>query len=455
MGAPSVNLKLIVEKLSRQVAKVASSHGALFIVPSLATTLATGILFALLRGLSAHELNAFAVIIMSSVILSLIGTAGIQFVIYKKVGESGFSREPAKEEKGFGTIIIMGIIVSISFSIVSSGIAYPYFKYVLNFSTLQFLYFATLLILYSVTWVLTSTFWASGKYKYPALIFVISYSVVFLLSYLLYHLSPVYTLCGFIAGIAILVALLTVASRNVFGFSTKPSKSLEALLIMPKLILKEYWGVLFQTFFILAVFLDKIIVWISEGARTGNGLQILGPYTTGAFLGLIPTLSVAALAYFAENMKPLSKDLYVGTLYDIRGRIEEYKRLYWKGLLAMLTVGFILLVLVVGSTMYFMNDEKILMVMLTIATGALFFEVILFNSLVLPVFGKNHISAISVMVVCFGVVLAALFVSNDVWYASVGFLVGSFTGFLISQYSTTRLLSEFDYNAFHALQTTW
>jgi hypothetical protein len=37
----------------------------------------------------------------------------------------------------------------------------------------------------------------------------------------------------------------------------------------------------------------------------------------------------------------------------------------------------------------------------------------------------------------------------------VGFLVGSFIGFLISQYSTTRLLSEFDYNAFHALQTTW
>jgi len=359
-----------------------------------------------------------------------------------------------KEEKGLSSIIVLGIMASISFSIVSSGLAYPYFKYVLNFSTLQFAYFATLLILYSITWVLTSTFWASGKYKYPALIFVVSYSVVFFLSYLLYHLTPEYTLCGFIFGIAILLALLALASRNVFGFSKKLSELLEALLTMPKLISKEYWGILFQTFFILAVFLDKIIVWTSEGARMGNGLQILGPYTTGAFLGLLLTFNVVALAYFAEKVKPLSKDFYVGTLYNIRRRIEEYKHFYWKGLLAMLTVGFILLVLVVGFTTYFMDDAKVLMVVLTTATGVLFFEVILYNSLVLPIFGKSHISAISVMVVCFGEALAALFVSNDVLYASVGFLVGSFIGFLVSQSSTAKLLSEFDYNAFRAFQTT-
>jgi hypothetical protein len=453
MGAPSVSLKLIVEKVGSSVRQVLLSDSALFIVPSLATTLASGVLFSLLNGLSDSELNATAVIIMSSVILSLVGTAGIQFAIYKKVDESTPAGYRASADKDMGTIVIPGVVMGILFSIVTSGIAYPYFRQVLNFSMLQFLYFAILLGLYSTIWVLTAAFWASGKYRYPALIFTISYCAVFLLSYLAYHLSPEYTLLGFIAGIETLLALLILCSWNAFGIGKEPIKLRKSLPTIPKSMAREYWGVLFQTFFILAVFLDKIIVWVSDGTKAGNGLQILGPYTTGAFLALLPTLSGCTLAYFTNKVKPLSRDFYAGTLNEIRGRIEQYKHFYRKGLLSMTTAGFLILVLVLVFSMYFVDDPKIPMVVLTIGTGALFFEVILYNSIVLPIFGKGHISAISVMVACFGEALAAVFVSNDVWYASLGFLVGSFTGFLISHYSTTRQLSEFDYNAFRAFQT--
>lgn len=452
MGAPSVNLKLFIEKISARVSKVILSDSALFIVPSLATTLASCIMFWLLRDYAARELNAIAVIIMSSVILSIVGTASFQFVIYKKVGEANLSKELMAKEKGVSTFLVLGIMTSILFSMLSSGLAYPYFKYVLHYSILQFAYFAILLGLYSITWVLTAAFWASSKYRYPAFIFAFSYSAVFVLSYSVYHLNPSYTLCGYIAGIAILLTLFILASRRVFGISVKRSKLREAFITMPGLLLKEYWGILFQTFFTIAILLDKIIVWVSEGTKAGNGLQIMGPYTTGAFLGLLPTLSIATLAYFTEKIKPKSKDLYTGTLTDIRRRIEEYKRLYRRGLLTMLAAGFILLVLAVGFTAYYIDDAKVLAIVLTTATGALFFEVILYNSFVLPIFGKSHISAVSVMIVCLAEILAAPFVSNNIWYASLGFLVGSFIGFLVSHSWTTELLSEFDHNAFRAFQ---
>jgi len=251
---------------------------------------------------------------------------------------------------------------------------------------------------------------------------------------------------------AILVTLLTLASRRVFGFTLEHNKLLKTAQTMPKLISTEYWGILFQTFFIVAVLLDKIIVWVSEGARTGSGLQILGPYTTGAFLGLVPTLGIAALAQFTEKVKPSSKEMYTGTLADIRRRIAEYKTLYRKGLVTMLALGTALLVLVAVFATFYSHDMKVLMIVLTIGVGALFFEMILYNSFVLPIFGKSHVSAISVSIVCLCEILAAPFVSNDLWYASLGFLVGSFLGFIISYERTTRLLSDFEYNAFRAFQ---
>ena len=51
MGAPSVNLKLIIAKLARNVAKGALRQSVLFYVPSIATTLFSFVLFAMLRAL--------------------------------------------------------------------------------------------------------------------------------------------------------------------------------------------------------------------------------------------------------------------------------------------------------------------------------------------------------------------------------------------------------------------
>jgi uncharacterized membrane protein len=349
---------------------------------------------------------------------------------------------------------MLGIIFSIIFSIAVSGLAYPYFMYVLNFSILQFLYFAILLSLYSMIWILTAAFWASGQYKYPAVIYALSYAAVFVLSYSLYRLNPGFTIWGYISGIAILLALLSFASWNTVRGGRNPQELLEGLRAVPKLISKDYWGMLLQAFYIVALFLDKVIVWVSEGAKAGNGLQIPGQYTEGAFLGLVPTFSLVALAYFSEKIKPLSKVIYRGTLSDIQRHIEEYKSLYWRGLLAMLAIGLILLILVTCVSAYLIGDAKVTMIVLTIATGVLFFEIILYNSFVLPVFNKSYISTISMVSVCFGEAIATLFISNDPWYMSAGFLVGSFVGFLISYLSTIKLLSEFDYNAFRAFQPT-
>jgi uncharacterized membrane protein len=454
MAAPSVNLKLLLEKLSKKIDRAAFSHSALFIVPLLATTFASWGLFLLLRGYTDSKLNSLSAILMAAVILSLLFTAGIQFVVYQVAGEASLSEDKMAARSSIRRAIILGIIFSITFSIAGSVLAYPYFKYVVGISTLEFSYFAILLILYSIIWVLTSAFWASGQYKSPALIFSFAYGVAFALSYLLYRLSSEYIICGFIAGIAVLLVLLSLTSWNAFKGQQEHRRLLESLLDTPKLMSKDRWGILFQTFFIIALFLDKIIIWVSQGMQQGSGLQIVGPYTTAAFLGLVPTVSVAALAYFAEKIKPLSKEMYKGTLHDIEIRVERYKSYYGRGLLTMLISGLILLVLSVGFSAYLIDDTKVVMIVLTIATGALFFQVILYNSFVLPIFGKSHISTVSVAVVCLAEALTALFVSNDIWYAALGFLAGSITGFLISHLSATRLLSEFHYNAFHAFHST-
>jgi uncharacterized membrane protein len=452
MGAPSISLRLSIERLTTTVNKVMLSDSALFIVPSLATTLAPGLLFWLLKDYAASELNAMAVVILSAVILSMVGTAAFQFLIYKKMGEDNLLERPVAEEKGISTLLSLGIMTSVVFSILVSGVAYPYFKYVLNYSALQFLFFSVLLVLYSVTWILTASFWAAGKYRYPAFIFAYSYVAIFVLSYSVYQIDPTYTLCGYIAGMAVLVTLLTLAGRRVFGITMERSKLLKVAATMPKLFSAEYWGILFQTFFIIAVLLDKVIVWISEGAREGSGLQVLGPYTTGAFLGLIPTLGIAALAQFTEKVKPSSKDMYKGTLSEIRRRISEYKSLYREGLVTMLAVGLVFLAVAAVFAGYQLRDTRVLTIVLTIGFGALFFEVVLYNSFVLPIFGKSQISTISVLVVCMCEVLTIPFISNNMWYASLGFLVGSIAGFMISHSWTTKLLSNFDYNAFRAFQ---
>jgi uncharacterized membrane protein len=452
MGAPSVNLKLIIAKLTRSVDKVALRDSTLFYLPSLATTLVSFILFATIKGIEPGKLNTIQVTIMASVILSLMLVAGIQFLTNTVIGQINTSEDKTKQQSLSSGFTRLAILLSFIFSIIISGIVYPYFSSILHFSTLDFSFFVILLVCYAFIWVITGAFWALGQHKYPAIIFVFSYIVIFTFGYIGYHLGSVEFMVGYTVGVVLLLALLSLFLLSVFRGQPKPKGLWESARTLPELISKNYWGMLFQTFLILAIFLDKIIVWISEGIKAGNGLQIMSNYTTGSFLGLIPSFSLVALAYFSEKVKRLSKNMWTGSLNDVRMRIQEYKRLYNMGLLTMLSSGSVLLALVVGFSQIISGDNMITLIALTIGLGVLFFEVILFNAFVLPVFRQSRISTVSVIIMCLTETVIALLVPKNIWFASVGFLTGSFMGFLLSHFTTKKLLSEFDYNAFRAFQ---
>ena len=276
MGAPSVNLKLIIAKLTKNLDKIALRNSAVFYLPSLATTLVSFILFATIKGIGVEKVNTIQVIIMSSVILSLLLVAGIQFLTNSVIGQTNVSGDKAGQQSLANGFVRLAIVLSIIFSIVVSGIAYPFFNNVLHYTVLDFSFFVILLVCYALIWVITGVFWASGWYKYPAIIFVFSYIVIFALGYIGYHQGPVDFMVGYIGGVVLLLALLSLFLWSVFRGQQKPKKLWETACTLPRLISKNYWGMLFQTFFILAIFLDKIIVWISEGIKNGNGLQIMG-----------------------------------------------------------------------------------------------------------------------------------------------------------------------------------
>ena len=389
---------------------------------------------------------------MASVILSLMLVAGIQFLTNTVIGQINTSEDKTKQQSLSSGFTRLAILLSFIFSIIVSAIVYPYFSSVLHFSTLDFSFFVILLVCYAFIWVITGAFWALGQHKYPAIIFVFSYIVIFTFGYIGYHLGSVEFMVGYTVGVVLLLALLSLFLWSVFRGQPKPKGLWESARTLPGLISKNYWGMLFQTFLILAIFLDKIIVWISEGIKAGNGLQIMSNYTTGSFLGLIHSISLVALAYFSEKVKRLSKNMWTGSLNDVRTRIQEYKRLYNMGLLTMLSSGSVLLALVVGFSQIISGDNMITLIALTIGLGVLFFEVILFNAFVLPVFRQSRISTVSVIIMCLTETVIALLVPKNIWFASVGFLTGSFMGFLLSHFTTKKLLSEFDYNAFRAFQ---
>jgi hypothetical protein len=452
MGAPSVNLKQIIIKITRDIDKNALRHSALFYVPSLATTLVSFLLFSAFKGFNPYEHNKLQVIIMASIIVSLVSVAGIQFLINKVVGEASQSEDRINQKTAASGFIKLAVIISAILSIAVSVILYKYFNQAIHLSALEFLLFVILGLFYSVIWVLTAAFWAWGLYKYPAIIYVISYFAIFIFSYFGYRLSPSDFIIGYACGVALLVALLSFFSWKFFRGKEKTKPLIENARKLPNLIAKNCWGILFQTFFILAIFLDKIIVWISEGVKVGTGIQFTGVYTTGAFLGLIPTFSLVALAYFTEKVKPLSKGMYSGTLQEMRNRIQEYKQIYTEGLITMLSIGFGLLAIVVILGQLIIRNTDVTLITLTIGVGTLFFEVILFNAFILPVFHKSHISAIAMFIVCLAEISTLLLVRDNVWFASLGFLVGSEAGLLLSHVTTRKMLAEFDYNAFRAFQ---
>ena len=222
MGAPSVNLKLIIAKLTRSVDKVALKDSTLFYLPSLATTLVSFILFATIKGIEPGKLNTIQVTIMASVILSLMLVAGIQFLTNTVIGQINTSEDKTKQQSLSSGFTRLAILLSFIFSIIISGVVYPYFSSVLHFSTMDFSFFVILLVCYAFIWVITGAFWALGQHKYPAIIFVFSYIVIFAFGYIGYHLGAVEFMVGYTVGVVLLLALLSLFLLSVFRGQQKP-----------------------------------------------------------------------------------------------------------------------------------------------------------------------------------------------------------------------------------------
>ena len=451
MGAESLSTREVARRTPPHIDRTSAAQGVLFIVPSLSITLVSYALFALLTELTAQELNAFSITVMTAIVLSLLGTAGIQFLIYGEVEECRDSRDVEASAKCGRRGIELGLMYALFFSLIAAAGLYPYFVIVLGLSLAQYFHFVALLSFYSMTWVLTASFWAAGENRYPAMIFAISYLVLFALSYAFYLISPSYTITGYTIGIGVLLWLSGVVAHSVFRDDRKAGRSSESDIVRKRSLAREYSGILLHTFLILALFLDKIIVWVSEGLREGTGLMIIGPYTTGAFLGLVPAFSVAAVAYFSYRTRYVAEDMYKGTLFDIRARIAEYRQIYGRGFRSMLLIGLALFAIVASYGFYFVHDAEVFRILVTTAAGVLFFVGIVYNSVVLPMFGKTGVATISMFVVVVCESASAPFVGIDVWYASVGFLVGSFLGYLISDVYRRRLFAAFEYNVFRLL----
>jgi uncharacterized membrane protein len=440
MSGVGFDLKRVLKKVPRSPNV---NQAILFIVPSLVITGVSIILFSQLIALTPHQHNIFSITIIAAVILSLVGMAGMQLLIYRIVDDREYYLDGAAIRG-----IRVGIICSVIFSIVMSGLSSFYFVGVLNFSLTDFFYFSLLLFLYSATWVISSAFWASQQYKQPAVIFTFSYLLVFTLTHGAYLESPDYAITGYIGGIVVLFILSWLVAKVVFPKPKVNHKLSNDLSKMPRLASQNIVAILFNILYVCAIFLDKIIVWVSQGLISGENLVVTGTYTQGAFLGFIPMLSVAAIAYFASRTKSLVEDRYKGTFPEIQKRIKEYKHVYWTSLRGMLLTAVALFALGAIFSFRFIADAEVLRIMFTTSIGSLFFLVIIFNSTVLPIFGKSSISTLAVLAVIIGELLSIPFVTSDIWYSSLGFLVGSFAGFLITFLFTIRLFSGFEYNIF-------
>jgi hypothetical protein len=452
MGSAGSNTtRELIGRTPNKADRAAAMQGLLFVIPSLSITLISYVLFTLLEELTARELNVFSITVMSAIVLSLLGTAGVQFLIYGEVDESKCAANEAESRVCIRRGAEGGLTYALVFSLVAAAGLYPYFVMVLDFSLAQFLHFVALLSFYSMTWVLTASFWAVGENRYPAIIFPISYLVLFALTYAFYLIGPVYTISGYTLGIGVLLWLSVVAAYTAFRGESRAGGSFDARSSKGRSLSGEYSGILLHTFLILAIFLDKIVVWVSEGLREGTGLLIVGPYTSGAFLGLVPAFSVAAVAYFSYRTRPVAHDMYQGTLLDIRNRIAEYRRTYSRGFRAMLMLTLVLFCVIVPYGYFFVRDAEVFRILVTISVGVFFFVGIVFNSVVLPMFGKTGVAALSMFAVVLCVSVSALFVGVDVWYASVGFLVGSVLGFIVSDVYRRRLFAAFEYNMFRLL----
>ena len=296
----------------RDITKVQSGYPAiiraiLFIIPSTVITVISIILFSQLKGLSETQLNVLLITVMAPVVFSLIGMACMQLLIYRIIDDWDYFKDGATI-----TAIKIGILYSLLFSLIISAGLYPYFTGVLGFSITDYLYFALLLLMYSTIWVCSSALWASEKYVYPALIFSISYLIILVLTLFAYQTDHAYTIIGYSLGIAMLMISLLIISTILFREPETKLKFADELSKMFSVASHSRAAILFSIFYVIAIFLDKIIVWVYQGMESGQGLLVTGTYGVGAFLGLIPMSSIAIQVYFTKRTESITHELYKG-----------------------------------------------------------------------------------------------------------------------------------------------
>jgi hypothetical protein len=207
-----------MKEISQPGPRLASVNRAiLFILPSIVVTAVSIILFSQLTSFTQPQQNIFSITILAAIILSLVGMAGMQVLIYRIVGPGGDSAGGAVSRS-----IKIGITYSLILSVILAAVVSPYFFKVLHFSTTDFIYFAALLSLYSSTWALVAAFWASEKYGHTAAIFIFSYLVIFALTYAAYTMNPAYAISGFTCGTAVLFMVFLLTSTIIFRRPKSP-----------------------------------------------------------------------------------------------------------------------------------------------------------------------------------------------------------------------------------------
>jgi hypothetical protein len=206
---------------------------------------------------------------------------------------------------------------------------------------------------------------------------------------------------------------------------------------------------------ILVVFSDKIVSWFTRGFVFGQDLPIIGPYNVAAFLGLIPLLSIFTAGYFSRQLKCLTSERYKGTLAEIQKMALSCQASYFSNVKTMALISLALVIITSTLSYYLVADLEMTRIILTVSIGSVLFNIIILNSMVLPILGKTRIAEIAVLMVFVGVILSVPFGINNLKFASFGFLLGCFAGVVLSSYSIRAAFSNFTHVMFRLLSRSY
>lgn len=412
--------------------------------PSVVTFLITVSLFAVLRDFDEAGLRRFTIAVMAAVILSLLGTAPLTPITIGIIGEGPPRRQAVNRA------ILVGSICCALWSLATSAALYRFMTASAGLSPADFTFMAALTLLQSLVWIVMGTYSATKQYESFASIFILGYVVLSATTYAAHRIGPEYTLAGYTAGVASLLAIGLFGTRQ--AFPDRGDTSLPALRPALRAVARGAVAASpFHFLYVVAIFLDKIIVWTWVGHQDHQGLTIYASYTMGSFLGLVPIFALAVTAHFEARATPLVMGLYRGRLSDIQRTAGEYKRLYRRDGRVMSLLGLALLGLAAAVvTLLFRENTEMLRVLLTIGAGCILFSRIIFDYMVLSFFGRTPVSAAAVLLVCVAVMVTIGFVRLNLLYVSFGFLAGSLAGCITSQYLTYRRLRSFEFNVFRS-----